>query len=421
MNVLWLSNSPCGSIRRRGEATIIGGWLISLEDELKKHKDINLNIVYLSRIKEPSFEYNGTRYYPLYNNHGTTKLQKLLYSRRSDKYTEIHLLPQLLHIIKVIQPDIIHIHGTEEFWGCIIPYVKNIPIVISIQGMIAPCKEKYFSGIPRKVAFVHDRLWDILIHEDIRTSWKSFVYRSKRERDYLTNIRYIFGRTFWDRLCTLTYNPQRKYYEVGEIMRPPFYQKHWQKSLYSDKLKIVTTISGGIYKGLETILKTASLLKYASFDFEWHIAGYRENTKWVYLSERVANVKSRDCNIIFHGRVTADELAELLSTSGIYVHASHIENSPNSVCEAMLIGVPIIATYAGGTASLLQHEKEGVLVQDGDPYVLAGAIIEMAQHPQKAELYAKAAQSRALIRHDPKRICEELLNGYNNIIQEFNS
>ena len=48
MRILWYSLSPCGSIRRSGEQRVIQGWMISLEDEIKKVKDIDLHVAYFS-------------------------------------------------------------------------------------------------------------------------------------------------------------------------------------------------------------------------------------------------------------------------------------------------------------------------------------------------------------------------------------
>ena len=69
----------------------------------------------------------------------------------------------------------------------------------------------------------------------------------------------------------------------------------------------------------------------------------------------------------------------------------------------------------------MEHEKEGVLVQDGDPYVLAGAIVNFVQNPDKAIMFAKKARERALIRHDKQSVIGELLSGYTNIIKDFHS
>ena len=133
----------------------------------------------------------------------------------------------------------------------------------------------------------------------------------------------------------------------------------------------------------------------------------------------MTGILAKDCNIIFHGRIDAELLSDLLCESDMYVHVSHIENSPNSVCEAMILGMPVIASYAGGTASLLKHEEDGILYQDGDPYVLAGAIIELQRNPATAYKYAQTAREHALDRHDKKQIVKEIIGGYDGIISDF--
>ena len=95
---------------------------------------------------------------------------------------------------------------------------------------------------------------------------------------------------------------------------------------------------------------------------------------------------------------------------------SHIENSPNNLCEAMILGLPCIATHAGGTASILKDHEEGFIIQDGDPWVMAGAIIEMINNPEQAILYGQNARKKALVRHDREAIVKSLLETYQDII-----
>lgn len=423
MKILWFTNSPCGSIKRNPALTVkSGGWLISLEAEIKKEKNIQLEVAYFSDKHEKSFAFENVKYYPMCRNKfdagkGLSRIRERFISQE-DK--DKKALPIMLDVARQSQPDIIHIHGTEEAFGLLVKYIKDIPIVFSIQGMIAPYREKYFSGIPKKYAYKFDLLCDKIKGVGIKKSYQSFCYRAEREKQYLSQANYIFGRTFWDRDCTLALNPKRKYYVVNEILRPEFYKKQWKGFFSNNVIKIVSTISGGIYKGMETVLKAACLLKqYGNLKFEWHIAGYTSSTKWVRICEKMTGVLAKDCNIIFHGRIDAELLSDLLCKSDIYVHVSHIENSPNSVCEAMILGMPVIASYAGGTASLLKHEEDGILYQDGDPYVLAGAIIEMQQNPTMAYKYAQTAREHALNRHDKKQIVKEVIEGYSDIISNF--
>lgn len=422
MKVLWFSLSPCNSIKRDNSTRIIQGWMISLENEIKKCNDIQLEVAYFTDKDESPFIFENVKYYPMNKNIFN---QHCKVSRLMERYVSIAKKDQkatrtMLDIIKKSHPDIIHIHGTEESFGLIYEYIKNIPIVFSIQGLIAPLKEKFFSGIPQQQAYKYDFMLDRLKGFGIRKQYKSFCYRAEREKCYLSHAQYIFGRTFWDKDCTLGLNPQRKYYIVNEILRPEFYTKQWKGFISKDKIKLVSTISGGIYKGFETLLKTASLLKrHSNLNFEWHIAGYRPDSKWVKISEKTTQIYSKECNIVFHGGLDATELSNLLCNSDIYVQVSHIENSPNSVCEAMLLGMPIIASYAGGTATILKHEEEGILYQDGDSYVLSGAIIEMINNPVAAKQYAKNAHNKAIIRHDKIQIKNNIIHYYEQIINDY--
>lgn len=420
--ILWFSLSPCGSLRRSGTERVIQGWMVSLEDELKKHYEIELHVAYFSDIEGKSFEFEGVTYHPIFVPKHRNPLIRIFERGRSISYFDYKLLPKMLEVVEKVNPNLIHIHGTEERFGLIQDYVKNIPVVFSIQGLLAPYSEKFFSGLPNREVYGLESLKDKITLVSCRNEFKNYVERGQRECKYLSNANYIFGRTAWDEYITGLLNNQRRYYVVDEILRSQFYNKKWSKEAFSrEKFKIISTISGGIYKGYETVLKAANLLKqYSNIDFEWIIAGYDDRGKWVKIAELYTKIKSNDVNVKLLGRIDADQLSDLLIDSDIYVHVSHIENSPNSVCEAMLVGMPIVASFAGGTASLLTTKKDGILVQDGDPYVYAGAIVHLYQNFELAKQLGKSARLKAMVRHNPVRIANQLLDAYHQILKDFN-
>lgn len=421
MKILWYANTPCGSIRRSKSNLFRCGWLISLEDEVKKSSEIELHVVFFSETENESFEFDGVTYHPIFFPKIKNPVARILNRRKPISYIDDKMLPVMLKVVDEVKPDLIHIHGTEERFGLIQDYVKNIPVVFSIQGLLAPISEKFYSGFPNKDVYRFESLKDKLRFVSYRNDFKYFVDRGKRECGYLKKAQYVFGRTTWDEYITGLLNHQRKYYVVDEIMRAPFYNKQWRKENFSKApFKIVSTISGGIYKGYETVLRSAALLKqYSDIDFEWIVAGYDNESKWVKIAEQYTKIKTDDVNVKLLGRIDAEQLSCLLADSDIYVHVSHIENSPNSVCEAMLIGMPIIASFAGGTASLLTTKKEGILVQDGDPYVYAGAISYLYHHFDIAKSYGENARCRAQERHNPERIGKLLLDAYANMSKDF--
>lgn len=420
MKILWFTNSPCGSIRRFSKSVETGGWMISLEDEIKLKNDIQLSVAYISSMNENSFSFDHVTYYPICRDVLQNRIVRFISKLKPLNNVDAQMLPKLLSVVNVVKPDLIHIHGTEECFGLIQDFIKDIPIVFSIQGLIAPYSEKFFSGISFSDAKKNESNIDKIKQISIVNNYKSFLYRAVREKHFLSNARYIFGRTFWDKNCTLAINPKRKYYVVNEILRPEFYNKQWKGFISTGKISLVSIITAGIYKGFETLLKTAVILnKYSNISFEWHIVGYSNQDKWVRIAEKVTDIKSEDCNIVYHGKLDAGQLSDLLCCSDIYVHVSHIENSPNSVCEAMLLGMPVIATYAGGTASLLKNQEDGVLIQDGDPYVLSGTIVDFLQNKEKTLNYARSAKERAHKRHDKKQIVEDVILLYEKILKDF--
>lgn len=417
MNILWFSLSPCGSMRRNNDISVIQGWMISLEDEIKKFPDIKLSVSYISSKDEKPFEYDGVNYFPVYRKIPQNGVKRVLARLQSYKKQDEEILPKLLNVVQFVKPDLIHIHGTEECFGLIQDVIKDIPIVFSIQGLIAPYSEKYFSGIAFADVKKYERIWEKVRHVSEADGYKSFCYKAERENHVLADAKYVMGRTFWDKDCTLALNPKRKYFIVNEILREDFYHKTWGKSSFGNPVKLVSIISGGIYKGFEMVLKTCHLLsKYSGINYEWHIAGYEKTEKWVKIPEKITGVKASDYPIKFHGRIDAKSLSELLVSSDIYIHVSHIENSPNSVCEAMLLGMPVIATFAGGTASLIENGKEGLLYQDGDPYVLSGMISDLSKNYERARLYGINARERALKRHEKNSVVDELLATYKNVL-----
>jgi glycosyltransferase involved in cell wall biosynthesis len=132
------------------------------------------------------------------------------------------------------------------------------------------------------------------------------------------------------------------------------------------------------------------------------VAGLKENDPLVRLICRMRKVNDLAAlNIGLLGTLSEEGVADQLMHSDAYVQVSHIENSPNSVCEAMLAGIPVIASFAGGTGSLLRDGEHGVLVQDGDPYVLAGAMEELVREPERYREMAVEARRVAQRRHDP--------------------
>ena len=45
--------------------------------------------------------------------------------------------------------------------------------------------------------------------------------------------------------------------------------------------------------------------------------------------------------------IDSEQVAQELSSSRVYIHPAIIDNSPNSLCEAQIVGCPVIAANVG--------------------------------------------------------------------------
>jgi glycosyltransferase involved in cell wall biosynthesis len=415
MKVLWFTNTPCAAAEKLQLKSHGGGWLKALELELGSYPDIDLHICFYSAQPYEPFKYGNTTYIPVQRKNRGSKLQRLV-QRITEKNYDQQELQHLLAVTKTVQPDIIHIHGTEDNFGLLQQQIQ-VPAVLSIQGILNPLSEKFFAGIPASEALRKESLKAKLSFRSAGRLHKSLRKNAVRETQILKQTRNVIGRTDWDKRVSRIMAPGSQYYINNEALRPAFYEARWNKQAFNQPLKIVTISSDAIYKGFETIVKTARLLTaYPALQFEWVIAGLHMNSDIVHTTLKWLKENTGSLNIKLIGSASEKELVQLLLEADIYCQVSHIENSPNSLCEAMLIGMPVIASYAGGTASLLDNEKEGMLVQNGDAHALAGAIIQLNDHFPLAAAMGEKARARALQRHNKQAITSDLIQIYKTVI-----
>src|SRR5215469_186346 len=419
MRVLWFTNTPSLGASYLQAKIVIGGWIESLETEITKMPGIDLGIVFKwSQPGTSSFTSGQTKYYPVFlpTPQGRFKKISKRWSHRADSEKSLR---QYLDIINEFNPDVIHIFGTESDFGLIISKV-SISCIIYIQGNLVVSNHKWFSGISYTDVLKYSKKSMMLKGQGFLHDYFFYRNEAEREKEIFQNCRLFMGRTDWDKYLTLALSPGSKYFHCEEIMRKQFYDQHWMQGSSLD-YTIVSTIRNNIYKGLETILECKKILQTSlpGCNIKWKIAGLKSEEEIAYLTERKHREKFINNDIHLMGPLQVDKLIDEMLKADLFVHPSHIDNSPNSVCEAMMLGMPVIATYAGGTPSLIQNKKEGLLVQDGDPYALAGAVVELVNNKKYAMELGANARSRALARHDKECIVQNVLTIYNSIIGDL--
>jgi glycosyltransferase involved in cell wall biosynthesis len=112
------------------------------------------------------------------------------------------------------------------------------------------------------------------------------------------------------------------------------------------------------------------------------------------------------------------DLPRIYADLDILVVTSDNEGTPLSVIEAMAASRPVVATRVGGVPDLIRDYHTGRLVPPGDPGCIAGAVLDLLSHPEKAQDIGRKAMNAARARFDVKRLVHDMDHLYRELLDE---
>lgn len=319
-------------------------------------------------------------------------------------------------------PDVIHIWGTE--YGHTLAMVNAAQtsgyldkVVISIQGLISRIAEHYNDGLPHTVVNGYT-FRDFLTGDNLSNQQKVFADRGNNELAALRKAKNVIGRTKWDEECTGDINPERRYFFCNETLRPVFYDGAWN---YSDAVKHRIFAPGCSYpvKGFHFLIDALSkiLLEYPDAEVfvpgnGYYPSGIKDALKLQSYQRYLIKLTQKyglKNKIHFLGHLSADEMKKQMLMSNVFVLSSTIENSPNSLGEAMLMAVPCVAMNVGGVGTML-NPQEGIVISD--PNQLADAILNVFSMRENAKEMGIRAKHHASATHNPETNLKTMLSIY---------
>lgn len=105
------------------------------------------------------------------------------------------------------------------------------------------------------------------------------------------------------------------------------------------------------------------------------------------------------------------DVPDLLRAVDFFVLGSRHEGFPVAVMEALVNGLPVVATAVGGVPEAISHGVEGLVVPPADPAALAEAVRRMATDAELRGEMAERARRRAA-EYDIRRAVERLETVY---------
>lgn len=408
MKILYFSNISFTPNSYNG-----GGWIFSTIKEMQKAGN-ECAVCFLDEEDKKSI-INSLICYSIKGHNGGSVYKKIMHRVKLlfgnninvEKKTWPYYEKKFISIIADFKPDVIHIFGSEMQYG-LIGSKTNIPVVLHIQGLINPYENAL---LPPSFSWENIcKPFNLFSFLDLRISKRIWQMNSFREREILKRVNNYIGRTIWDERVIRCFNKDANYFYGSEILREDFYENSVRCA--PSGLKIVSTISSPMYKGFDMILKTANVLRnYINVDFEWIVYGNVRPT----IIEKLVGIRHNDVNVVLGGVVTGNKLKESLLNSTCYMHPSYIDNSPNSVCEAQILGVPVVSCNVGGVSSLIEENVTGFLVPSNDPYQAAFLICKLFKDQSLNKEIGQNSKKISYQRHDKSHICQQLLSVYKTL------
>lgn len=439
MRILWLCNImlPAIAEQLQVEASNKEGWLTGLSNRIlaeQQENSITLGICFPVGEKERQCDGKMTIRTDAQQEVTIYAYGFLENSQKAEQYQE-QQEERFREIIDAFKPDLIHCFGTEYPHTLAITKAFERPdrIMIGIQGLCAVYADHYQADLP---AYVWNRTTfrDWVKKDNLKQQKEKYIARGKFEMEAIRLAGHVTGRTDWDKKYTSLWNPKAKYHFMNETLRANFYKEKWE---LKNCQKYSIFISQGDYpiKGLHYMIQAlpeilehypgaeiyvagSNILKAAP---ERGMAGVKGRLKldsygkYLYDLLREKNIMDK---VKFLGKCDAEKMKQEYLKSHVFVCPSAIENSPNSVGEAMLLGVPTICAEVGGIPSIFQKEVDGYTYQVADTKALAEVVIRVFQGGDSILSMAENARKHARTRHDPNQNYHALMKIYQEILEE---
>ncbi len=461
MRILWLCNICLPAVAEHLGMTASNkeGWLTGLSNKIwnDASSEIELGVCFptldtqIPSVIEVSVREGYTlRAYPFIEDVHAAEIYR---PELEDRFREI---------VIDFQPDIVHCFGTEYPHTLALVKTFNRPerTLIGIQGLCAVYAEHFRANLPERV-WKKTTFRDCLKHDNLRLQQQKYVQRGIYEKEAISLTGHVVGRTPWDRNYTQAWNPNVQYHFQNETLRANFYEGIWDAEK-CHRYRIFVSQGDYPIKGLHYLLKAMPSILQHYPDAEVLVAGnsivktslkggisgikgyFKLESYGRYIRELLLQkvmthgqeieLKER---VHFLGSLTAEEMKQTYLDAGIFLCPSSIENSPNSVGEAMILGMPVVCANVGGIEGIfhgvdirkestredgIQHDgcgvADGLFYQVDDMDALADAVIYAMEDRERVQEMCTHAREHALQTHDPEKNYQRLLEIYRELMEQ---
>ena len=413
--ILWLCNAAFSD---RAIANT-GSWLQPLAVALQRTETVQIYNVTLGDVAElTECHYEGIRQW-IIPRHKTMKYE------RYGQIPLVKICEQIRDIEREVQPDLVHIWGTEYFWATIYRkgYLKS-PALMDIQGLLSVYTDFYYGGLTFSEILRCIHLKEIILPwRFLPFQKRAFKKRGKTEIEHLKNFRHISVQSQWVKNIVSFIHPDAHLYETKILLRDHFFDASpWQYKTADTHPVVFSMCSGSVtYKGIHVLFKAIKLLKNKYPHIKLNLAGEMEsgnlllNGFSIFLKKLIKKLNLED-NVCYLGSINAVQIISNMQNCNVCVVPSFIETYCLAFAEAMMAGVPTVVSFTGAMPELAEHQKSALFYNPLDYRTCAAYIDLLIQDKNLAETLSYNGREKRLKENDRKTVVDTQLNIYESVL-----
>lgn len=420
MKILWIVNIPLGLISKKLYGKEENGlWMSPLLNDFKMSKEYQLIVATTAAISDTfKGEEEGVVYYALPDN------VPALYDEKKRKNQSAWKT-----MLDEERPDLIQVWGTEFTHGlCALRVSQGIPTVLYMQGYLESIARYYLAGITDKELRQFITFRDVIKKDSIRQQQKKYFLSTRKEKEMLQLAGSVICENDWCEDSIKAVVSDVSVYRCPLSVNQVFMRYTWNIK-NAERHSIICTASGYPLKGLHMVLRAVSLLKEEYPDIKLYVPGAkmisdgsfqwtlrkRGYTKYIESLVKELNIEK---HIVWLGSMSQTKLAEKYSKTRVFVLSSSIENHSSSLKEAMMVGVPSVASAVGGVPEYVRHGENGFLYRFEEYEIMARYIKKLFEEDELAVKVSKAGRTDMLKLHSNTNVFNTIVEIYKDIVEE---
>ncbi len=408
IKVLWLSNRVL-SDNLMGTGT----WLSAMAEGLSTSKEITLGNISTGSLNIMTRQdYKGITQWVFPDIH---------YSLNNG-LPQKHYLSNIIESIEKFSPDVVHVWGTELFWGLLSAreLIKR-PILLELQGVKSAIAKVFSGGLTLKEQFDCIGLKEIIRKTTIPQEQNKFEKWGIFEREIIQGHQFITVQSPWLVAQVRSINGDCQVFRNEFLLQEPFYSASpWQ---LNKNIKIFCSTSyPSPFKGLHVAIRAIAILKNKYPNIQLRIAGaypkkgLRQDgfVGWILNESRKLGVES---NLLWLGPLTVDEIIDELQNCSVNLTPTFVEGYCLALAEALFLGVPSVVSFTGGTSYLAKDEDTALFFPPGDHVMCAYQVERLLTDTSLVERLSYSAREVALVRNNPEQIIRNQVSIYRSILE----